>query len=125
MSENNYTWYEAIIIALGSRGSASNMEEIYNQIAQDRLYVPKNEDGTPDRTIASTISVSIKNELDNSPFKKITAGIYELSNIGKQKYKELTSNEYVSNYNNNHNEYHEFLQLISYIVFYQYHLINY
>jgi hypothetical protein len=81
------------------------MEEIYNQIVQDRLYVPKSEIGTPHRTIASTISVSIKNEGDNSPFKKFTAGIYELSNIGKQKYKELTSNEYVSNYNNNiHNE---------------------
>lgn len=104
MRENNYTWYDAIIIALGLRGSASNMEEIYNQIVQDRLYVPKNENGTPHRTIASTISVSINKEDNNSPFKKITAGIYELSNIGKQKYKELTSNEYVSNYNNIHNE---------------------
>lgn len=104
MRENNYTWSEAIIIALGSRGSASNMKEIYNQIVQDRLYVPKKENGTPLRTIASNISRSIKNYGNNSPFKKNTAGIYELSNIGEQKYKELTSNEYVSNYNNIHNE---------------------
>src|SRR5262245_1531773 len=70
------SWKEAIIQVL--RGSAEPLHytKIADAILESGLTV--NVGATPPRTVNGTITTSLKDEGDNSPFFRVSTGVYQL-----------------------------------------------
>ena len=74
MSSGELTWQEAIEKVLASSATPLHYNDITERIISDGLR--KSLGATPAATVNSRISVSIKNDGDNSPYIRISKGTY-------------------------------------------------
>ena len=73
------TWREAIIRVLCEAQSPLDYSEISDRILAQEYY--KTNGATPRATVNAEITASIRNEGDNSPFIKISRGIFGLKEV--------------------------------------------
>jgi hypothetical protein len=72
----NLPWPAAIQQILGQSGKAMHYTEIAQQIVEQKLR--KDVGATPASTVNANISMSLKNEPEESPFERVDRGIYKL-----------------------------------------------
>lgn len=73
------SWKDDIAEVLQGAGQAMHYKEIAEEIEKQNLR--RNLGATPANTVYATLSLSIKNEADKSPFVKTNAGVFMLKSI--------------------------------------------
>ena len=72
-------WREAVITVLKEENSAIHYTAIAERIVEDGLRTAVG--ATPTSTVVATITTSIKNEGEDSPFRRVGRGIYILRDV--------------------------------------------
>ena len=72
-------WREAVITVLKEENSAIHYTAIAECIVEDGLRTAVG--ATPTSTVVATITTSIKNEGEDSPFRRVGRGIYILRDV--------------------------------------------
>ena len=72
-------WREAVITVLKEESSSLHYTAIAERIVEDGLRTAVG--ATPTSTVVATITTSIKNEGEDSPFRRVGRGIYILRDI--------------------------------------------
>jgi hypothetical protein len=74
--ETELGWKEAIIAVLSAANAPMHYVEIAEQIFERSLRTEQT--ATPANTVAATIGQSFRNEGENSPFVRVSRGVYAL-----------------------------------------------
>jgi hypothetical protein len=80
--ENELGWKEAIEAVLEEAKAPMHYQQIAERIYELKLKTDPT--ATPDKTVASTIAISFRNEGTNSPFIRTSRGFYALSGSQQQ-----------------------------------------
>jgi len=75
------TWRAAIIRVLQESGSAMHYSDIAEEVLTKNYYAP--EGATPAATVNAQISASIKAEGEQSPYRRVSPGMFTLASILK------------------------------------------
>lgn len=78
MARSDLSWRDAVIKVLRDRGTAIHLGEIAAAIVKGNL---RKVGATPSRTVASLITMSLKDEGEDSPFRKVGRGEYILKDV--------------------------------------------
>src|SRR5438552_8430847 len=71
------TWYDAVLHVLKRKGEAMHYADIADAIVKEKLR--DNVGATPNQTVSVVLNYSLKHEGTNSPFTRVSRGIYGLS----------------------------------------------
>ncbi|QDU67312.1 HTH domain-containing protein [Engelhardtia mirabilis] len=70
------SWHEAIVKVLEGATEPLHYNQIAQEVAQQGLR--ENLGATPASTVAAQLSISLKNDGDQSPFERVSRGVYRL-----------------------------------------------